>query len=481
MLWLALYLPQLPLESIATDSDEQHLPRAIYETRNGQHSIYQLNASAAKSGIEPGMPLPAARSLCAELQACERMPKHEQAILHALGLWALQFTSKLSLEPPHGLILEIGASLGLFGGLEKIRDEILSGLDAQGYSVHTGVAPVAAAAWLLALNQQAQVVIQHQQLTAVLRPLALALLPIKREKKTALYRIGLQSIGDCLRLPRDGLSQRLGPELLQYFDRLQGISPDPRELLPPPDYFQAQLMLPEPVDQIQPLLFLLQRLLRQLCGFLRARDAGAQRISLGLIMPFQPVQWLQLTLLQPGRDPQHLFKLWQEKLEREPLPASVEGLELQVKELLRLQPTAIELFANAQKSTVSFVQTLERLKNRLGEQTIRQPLCIAEHRPELATRQVSFDSRTAAAITDLQRPLWLLSRPRRLAQASDGHPCLQGPLTLLAGPERIESGWWDGRDRRRDYYVAHNRLQQRLWIYRECDPPQRWFLHGYFS
>ncbi len=134
MLWLALYLPQLPLESTATGADDDRAARVIYQTRNGQQSVYRLNAAAAQAGIEPGMPLPAARSLCRELLASERVSRHEQAMLRGLGLWAMQFTSEVSLEPPHGLILEVGASLGLFGGLEKIHHDIMAGLRTQGYS-----------------------------------------------------------------------------------------------------------------------------------------------------------------------------------------------------------------------------------------------------------------------------------------------------------------------------------------------------------
>ena len=52
---------------------------------------------------------------------------------------------------------------------------------------------------------------------------------------------------------------------------------------------------------------------------------------------------------------------------------------------------------------------------------------------------------------------------------------------LITGPERIESGWWDGHDVRRDYYVARSRAGVRLWIFRERPPGQRWFLHGVFG
>jgi protein ImuB len=482
MLWLALYLPQLPLESVANGQDDGR-PQLVYETRGSQQTVHRLNAAAAQTGIETGMPLTAARSLCNKLMATERNPDHEQKTMHSLALWAMQFTSKVSLEPPCGLILEIGASLNLFGGLDNICDDIQSGLHTLGYQAYTGIAPVAAAAWLLALNRQAQVVLQRAELNTALRQLALTLLPLDPEKKTALHRLGLQCIGDCLRLPRDGLSRRLGPELVNYLDHALGRVPDPRQCISAPDHFQAQILLPEPVDQVQPLLFILQRLLRQLCGYLRARDSGAQRVRLGLIIPFQSIQWLHLTLLQPSRDPEHLFRLWQEKLERVELSAAVEGLELQVRQLLPLEPAAPDLLGTPRKSTLAFMQTLERLKSRLGEGIIRQPFCSADHRPELSGRLAAFPAPAHGfeTLADRQRPLWLLPKPMPLEHTADGGPCLQGPLTLLSTPERIEAGWWDSRDRRRDYYIARSMRCQWLWIYRELGIEPGWYLHGFFS
>ena len=60
---------------------------------------------------------------------------------------------------------------------------------------------------------------------------------------------------------------------------------------------------------------------------------------------------------------------------------------------------------------------------------------------------------------------------------------------MLAGPERIESGWWDAReggdkavgDVRRDYFIALSANSCWLWIYRECRAPGGWFLQGFFS
>ena len=78
------------------------------------------------------------------------------------------------------------------------------------------------------------------------------------------------------------------------------------------------------------------------------------------------------------------------------------------------------------------------------------------------------------------RPAWLLNRPHRLV-THDGQPSYQGNLTLAAGPERIEAGWWDGEEVRRDYYVASNARGETFWIFREHRDPESWFLHGVFA
>jgi protein ImuB len=92
----------------------------------------------------------------------------------------------------------------------------------------------------------------------------------------------------------------------------------------------------------------------------------------------------------------------------------------------------------------------------------------AEHRPERAWRAVAAGRAAAAEAPPGPRPLWLLEPPRRLGE---------GEFVLLAGPERIESGWWDGDDVARDYFIAA-RGASLAWIYRAREG---WFLHGLFA
>ena len=77
-------------------------------------------------------------------------------------------------------------------------------------------------------------------------------------------------------------------------------------------------------------------------------------------------------------------------------------------------------------------------------------------------------------MTALHRPLWLLQQPEPLPRGLTG-------LQRLRGPERIESGWWDGHDVARDYYVVSDPQGAELWVFRERQPPQRWFIHGLFG
>ena len=78
------------------------------------------------------------------------------------------------------------------------------------------------------------------------------------------------------------------------------------------------------------------------------------------------------------------------------------------------------------------------------------------------------------------RPLWLIEPPEALREIG-GRPQRGGALALAAGPERIEAGWWDGGDVRRDYFIAIDGAGRRLWIFRDPRPPGGWFLQGMFA
>jgi protein ImuB len=74
----------------------------------------------------------------------------------------------------------------------------------------------------------------------------------------------------------------------------------------------------------------------------------------------------------------------------------------------------------------------------------------------------------------------MLPEPALLA-AEEGYPLHRGRLTLLDGPERLETGWWDEDGIARDYFTAINPHGIRLWVFRKRSRELTWYLHGFFG
>lgn len=482
MLWLALSLPQFPLQSIAGIDDE--VPVVLYETIRGQQLVCAVNPTAQRAGIEPGMTLASAQPLATGLQNIERQPDRESQALEQLAQWAQQFTPVVSLQPPAGLLLEVETSLKVFDGIAALQRRVADALLPLKYTAEQGVAPTPGGAWLLAQAGIAEPVMDLLTMQSILKKLPVSLLPFTADEQKALRSLGIKTIAQCLRLPRAETRRRFSKEFLLQLERIFGHIADPRKSYSPPEQFCSQILLPDVVQQTQPLLFILQRLLYELAGFLRARCAGVQSMRLGLISPYRRIQYLELGLLAPSNDPAHLLKLWQEKLDRHQLEAPVEGLELQVSTVLPMDVANLDLLASNRNQAQPFTQFLERLRNRLGDEAIRQLHCVAEHRPERACDvrawQPARRPKESEQYSLPRRPLWLLKQPQALETTTQG-PWLDGPLTLVDGPERIEAGWWDGGDERRDYYTARSRHHQWLWVFQDIRSREDWFLHGMFG
>jgi protein ImuB len=112
---------------------------------------------------------------------------------------------------------------------------------------------------------------------------------------------------------------------------------------------------------------------------------------------------------------------------------------------------------------------------------------VADHRPQQAWAPRNLlagtpeeEAALPAAGKGCKRPLWMLPEPA-LLHAEKGCPLHLGPLRLIDGPERLETGWWDDDGIARDYYTAVNPRGMRLWVFRDRNPHADWYLHGFFG
>lgn len=486
MLWLCAHLPRLPLEVFAPADWDTPRPFAVVEHSGNRETILAANGSALTAGVFPGMAAGAAYALVTGLRTIPRDQAREQRALTALTTWALQFSSVVAPCPPAGLLLEAGGSLRLFGGIAPLADSVARGLAELGHACTLACAPTsAAAALLLATNGQGDLVTEQANLRTHLQSLPLRYLGslgLSARVIELLTGMGLATIGDCLRLPRAGLARRCGPDTPQLLDRLLGKAADPVTPQAPAAYFCRSLPLAAEVTSTEALLSAVQRLLRLLRRYLLSRDGALGQLELRLRHGRVPDTVLTLELVEPSRDSDHLRLLLAQKLDRLALRAPVVELTLRVAEILPFERRAQALF-EPDRPAQAWSGLVERLRNRLGKEAVLGLCPHADNRPERAWRHgepgyKQFAERVAAP--SMQRPLWLLPQPRRLALDTATNPRPRG-LDLLSRAERIESGWWDGADVARDYYRARDGQGRKLWIYRDRRPPGGWFLHGIFG
>jgi protein ImuB len=477
MLWIALDFPRLPLETFALASAHTE-PWAIADGAD----VLVCNEPARALGVRAGMRLLAACALAPRLNYRLRDAAAEAATLTTLAAWAGQFTPNVSLEPPRALLLDIEGSLRFFGGIRPILQALQRGFDDMGCSATMACAPTATAALLLARAGMQKIVNCKRALDAVVAALPLAALACDARTAQTLQAVGVKRVGDLMALPRDGVARRCGQKLLDSVDRALGRLPAPRQFFVPPAQFDAKLELAAPSAHSEAVLFAAKRLINQLTGFLAARNGGVQRFTLTLAPERGAATSIEIGLVAPTRDGGHLTLLVRERLAALALPAPVHALRIAAHDILVLAEENRELFADRAGVEGEWQKLVERLRARLGAQAVHGLAAEAEHRPERAWRATEPG---AASITSAcgppPRPLWLLAAPQPLKEIAARPHYRESALALVAGPERIESGWWDDDDVKRDYFVAQTPDSATLWIYRERRAPGGWYLHGVFS
>jgi len=477
MLWAALRFPDLSLQLYQRGAASRG-PTIVQEAGN-RPVVWSCNEEAVRAGIKPGMAVSAAYALTHQLNLRLRNPAKEMKALAGIAAWATQFTPTVSLASANEVLIEISGCLRLFGGLRPLSGRIRAGLAELGYRAVVVVAPTPTAALLLARDGVDTSVGDRHQLRRALARLRLSLLDQPAQTVALLAQMGVHTIRDWLSLPRDGLARRFGQGFLDEVDRAFGLLPDPRLPFAPPSRFSVALELPAPVQETEPLLFAAKRLILELAGHLASRQIGVMRLKLDLEHAHHAATPVVLGLSAPSRDAAHLVTMLREKLATIELPEAVENLCLVAEETRPLGSHNQSLFADGRPSREERWRIIEHLRARLGMEAVHGLEMFPDHRPERAFRR-SLPGRAGDGRCDLHRPLWLLPQPVPL-HAGETLPRMDAPLTLLDGPERLETGWWDDFDVKRDYFVARDASGTKVWLFRERKGSKDWFLHGIFG
>ena len=411
------------------------------------------------------------------------------AALRRLATLAQRLTPRVSLAPPDGLLLEVRGSLQLFGGVDGLRHEMSLECSHCALQGTLAFAPTPLAALIAARAGRSLIVLDPAQLAGQLSPLPLSTLRWPQKRLERLASIGVHTIGQALRLPRAGFAQRFGVESLAELDRLMGRAGDPQERFQIRARFRRRRELSCELESHAALLAAFSPLLAALERFLEARQCGVLQLECRLWHRGHPPSRSLLRLAAPLADAGRLAELLGERFMTLSLPAPVRACELRSGfPLPRVLPSGGLWPPGEQGGTGEACPSrlIERLRARLGDAAVQGLALVQDHRPEAAWRSTApeasacADARRPARPVPATRPLWLLPAPRRLTEQG-GLPRYRGRLHLASEPERIETGWWDGAEVARDYYIALDTHGRRLWLFRERDAPHHWFLHGVFD
>lgn len=493
MLWLCITLPQLPLEALQCEPSER--PTVVTVLEGSVRSVVCCNPAAERVGLKPAMNFTTALAILPEVIALERRLGAEQAALERLATWAYQFSGTVILGEifsdvqrarTTALWLEIGASLRLFGGFRKLIEQLEAELRELSYSYQLGIAPTLESSALLARTGVRVAITTPAALRARVAAISVSWLNLDPWIPQQLQTVGVRTVGLLLELPRDGIAKRFGPEVCNYLDRLIGTAPDPRPTYRLPLEYRARFEFETQIHSTEALLFPLRRMLREFVGFLRARDTAVQRFTLRFVHRDAVATTLHVGLSMPDRSSERFLTLARERLEHAALPSASVALELSADEFATPTDLHIDLLSGVTEPSEELHHTMDRIAARLGETQVHAVQAVAEHRPEHSwasvdprpTRRLPGPYRgphkrqhRGAHLDFPDRPLWLLPEPK---------PIQLSGMPVLGGAERIESGWWDGGDVRRDYFIARTRQGAALWIFKDLSDGS-WHLHGFWS
>jgi len=450
---------------------QQAIPRVVVEDSR----IILCNAAAIAADIVPGSTLATAHSIASGLCHYRRSPGQEARRLRRLAEVLYRFSSQVSLAPPGSLVMEVGASLKLFGGIETLTRAVAALCQELGHRVACRNAETPLAALTLA-RAGTPALAEAPLCLAAIEPTQLSPGVIEQ-----LGNMGVHTIGQLLELPAAGLAARFGQGLVDYLQRLSGARPDPRRYLQPAARFRRQLHLLSPLRSKDAMLGPMAQLLTELQHWLVAHQLGVEQLRWQFVAAGRDAPPVALSVLfTSGQQRQaRLFDISRLELERAVLPEEVISMSLRAERLRPWQTGSQALFrylspgSPAAESVdrpgrkrargrsaagagsdvrlsagqlAELGELVDQLEARLGRGACWSLQVLDQHVPEAAWQSAaplraaarpSGDRRppltASRAPGRATRPAWLFEPPRAVDP---------GQLTVLRGPERIETGWW---------------------------------------
>ncbi len=397
-----------------------------------------MSGSAQQAGIKTGMRRSSVHMFLPEATFRQRDTTRESASAETAALALLQYSPQVSRAEQASILINIGASLSLFGGIRKLCRLVMNTMAALGITATLGCAATARGAWLLAHAAASHLstgrnggasryCLKPNNLSRRLDALPVSLLPAARPWLTWLQGIGIANLGALRQLPRAGVQRRCGKEILHSLDCAYGEATELHQWIQVAPDFKARIELPDRIEHAEAILNFARSLLLQLCGWLTHQQLAVSAIELDLEhergrMAVAPTR-LQIALAEATWKEVHLSRLLKERLAQLTFDAPVIAIRLHASQVVPMQVPSASLFPEPGGSTEDAHRLLELLVARLGAENVLQAASLDDHRPEVANHWVPVSASTATATrksAQASSPVHTTTQPSDLvATASD--------------------------------------------------------------
>ncbi|KCZ52932.1 hypothetical protein HY29_17780 [Hyphomonas beringensis] len=490
---LSLWLPQLPLDRRIRlgDARTEGAFAIVAEIRNAWR-LTHLSDAAREAGLSAGLSLADARAICPSLLTEPADPVREEILLRALWRWADQFSPRVSLDPPDGLLLDIAGCAHLFGGEPEMAATIHERAADLRIMARVGIADTKGAAAALArFGPELATIAAPGNSASALEALPLAALGLDPALVTDLRRTGLQTIGQLYAVKSSELARRFGLGLTSALERSLGRTPDPVTPKSADPVYAARATLPDPIGLQDDLERIILRLADSVCTRLQTAGCGARRYRLTVRPVDGPDAIMTIGFARPGAAPAAVLQQFRTPLDKLRLEFGADFFRLVAESVEPLHPrqTGFDRRDERQDDRTDLISTLG---NRLGFDRVRIYAAVDSHLPELEFTTLEAMDRPDAPVwtpSPRARPLRLYNPPEYLRVETPGRPPLRFEwrrrlyeTACATGPERLAGEWWrDGDARLRDYWRVETREGPRLWLltWPGAATPD-WFVAGRF-
>jgi protein ImuB len=500
--YVSLFLPSWPTDRLRLEAPPERGPLVLALAGRGGLRVSAVDGEARTAGIRPGMLLADARAVCPGLRGRPGEPEADRRALVTLALWCGRYTPFAAPDGDDGVVLDITGCAHLFGGERGMLRDLLARMARRGIEARAAAADSPAAAWAWARYSEGGVLPPGRAREA-LAPLPLAALRLPAEILDGLGAMGVRRVGELTGLPSGPLLRRFGREPLLRLDQAFGRTAEPIAPLRPRAPLAVRLTFADGLTSPGEIEAAVGDLVGDLVRRLGREGLGARRVVLELLCLDGRHARIAVATARPTRHADHLARLLVERLEGLDVGFGVEAMVLTATATARPEERQGELATAGAVDEGAVTRLVDRLANRLGEDSVRGLRPVASHVPERAQRLVEPEAPGASWPSLPPRPLRLLVEPEPIEAVAElpDHPPVwfrwrRVPHRVAAaeGPERIAPEWWAperwaperwrGQAPVRDYYRLLDTDGARFWVFRAGlygeDRPA-WYLHGLFG